>query len=130
MIKVNLTKDADYPVSATALKKRLREFLTKEGIVSDSLVSVSLVGKREMQKLSQKYLRDREEHAVFAFPESEVRGRFIYPDNAIRLGEIIVCVPQAVNEAADKGLLTENYIGELIEHAALHLLGKNHDFVS
>jgi rRNA maturation RNase YbeY len=128
MIKIYVKKQADYPVSAVKIRQRLREFLRKSGIVSDSIVNIALVGKKRMSDLSRRYLKGKDGiHNVLSFTESEIKGKFVYPnDGMIRLGEIIVCYPKAFEEAKKEGKLIEDKVYELIEHGARHLLGEHH----
>ena len=128
MIQVYLSKQSNYPISSPKLKKRLKEFLTEQGIVSDSDVYVSLVGEKKMLDLSKKHLNeDNVLHNVLSFTEDEVKGKFVYPpENIIHLGEIIVCYPKAFQEARSEGKLIEEKVWELVKHGAYHLLGKHH----
>lgn len=128
MITVNVSKQSNFPVKSSLIKKRLRDFLTKEGIVSDCLVSVAVVGKEKMLELGKKHLNDKILHNVLSFTESELKGNFIYPpDGRIYLGDIIICYPKIVDEAKDEGVLIDQKACELVEHGALHLLGKHHE---
>jgi len=128
MIKVNVSKQSNFPVKSSLVKKRLREFLMKEGIVSDCVVSVAIVGKEKMLKVGKKHLKDKILHNVLSFTESELKGSFVYPpDGKIYLGEIILCYPKIVEEAKDEGSLIDERVCELVEHGALHLLGKHHE---
>lgn len=134
MIKVNVSKQSNFPVKSSLIKKRLRDFLTKEGIVSDCVVSVAIVGKAKMLEISKKHLKDlaaqagKVLHNVLSFTESEIKGNFIYPpDGKIYLGEIIICYPKVLEEAKEEGVLIDERVSELIEHGALHLLGKHHE---
>lgn len=134
MVKVNVSKQSNFPVKSSLIKKRLREFLVKEGIVSDCVVSVAVMGKEKMLEMGRKHLKDvhgrpdKVLHNVLSFTESEIKGGFIYPpDGKIYLGEIIICYPKAVEEAKEEGVLIDERVSELIEHGALHLLGKHHE---
>lgn len=134
MIKVAVVKQSNYPVKSAAIKNRLKSFLIKEGIVSDCEVSVALVGEKKMLDLSKKYLKDvygrpdNSLHNVLSFTETEIKGSFVYPpDGKIYLGEIIICYPEAVEEAKKESVLIEERVCELVEHGAMHLLGKHHE---
>ena len=128
MIKVSVTKQSNYPVKVSVIKKKLTEFLAKNGIVSDAGVSVAIVGEAKMLEIGKKYLRDKKLHNVLSFVPNEVKGGFIYPpDGRIHLGEIIVCYQQAVREAKKENVLIDERIYELIEHGAFHLLGIHHE---
>ncbi len=134
MIKVNVSKQSNFPVKSSLIKKRLREFLVKEGIVSDCVVSVAVVGKAKMLETGRKHLKDLPAqagkilHNVLSFTESEIKGDFKYPpDGKIYLGEIVICYPKAVEEAEEEGVLIDERVSVLIKHGALHLLGKHHE---
>ena len=121
MIKVDVVKQANYPVSSPKIKKRLREFLGKKGIVSDAQVEVAIVGVGEMRKI------DRKIHNVLSFTPDEAKKKFVYPPGGvIHLGEIIICFPKVVEEAKQEEKLIEEKVYELIEHGAEHLLGIHH----
>lgn len=128
MIIVNVSKQSNFPIKASMIKKRLREFLTREGIVSDCVVSVAIVGKEKMLEMGKKHLKDKILHNVLSFTESEIKGGFVYPpDGKIYLGEIILCFPKVVEEAKEEGTLVDGRACDLVEHGALHLLGKHHE---
>ena len=129
MIKIYVTKQSNFSVSSPKIKSSLKEFLSGEGIVSDSDVYVSIVGETKMLKLAKKYLKeDKILHNVLSFPANEARGEFINaPDNTIHLGEIVLCYPKIVEEASQDGVLIEEKVIELVLHGALHLLGKHHE---
>lgn len=129
MVKVLVSKQSNYPVSLPNLKKRLKKFLTKEGIVSDTEISVSLIGEQKMRELSKRYLGESETlHSVLSFPFLEGFPGFVFPpDGVIYLGEVVVCFPKAVEEAKRQGKLIEDKVYELVEHGAMHLLGKHHE---
>lgn len=128
MIKVNVSKQSNYPVSSALLKNKLKVFLTKKGIVSDCEVGIAIVGEAKMLELAKKYLNDGSLHNVLSFTENELKGNFVYPpDGKIYLGEIVVCYPQALEEAKKEGKLLDGKVYELVEHAAFHLLGIHHE---
>ncbi|HBB76568.1 rRNA maturation RNase YbeY [Candidatus Woesebacteria bacterium RIFOXYC1_FULL_41_14] len=128
MIKVLVTKQSNYPVKVPAIKKKLADFFTQKGIVSDAEVTVAIVGEKKMKEIGAKYLKDGKLHNVLSFVAEDVKGKFVYPpDDKIRLGEIIVCYPVAVKESIEEGVLIDERVYELIEHGALHLLGFHHE---
>ncbi|MCJ7805681.1 rRNA maturation RNase YbeY [Patescibacteria group bacterium] len=129
MIKVNVAKQSNFPVDPSKLKKAISEFLTKNGIVSDAEVSVAIVGEKRMLELGKKYLHDSGSgvHNVFSFTTDELPGKFVFPpDNIIHLGEIVICFPKVVEEAKKEGVLIDDKVKELAEHACLHLMGVHH----
>jgi rRNA maturation RNase YbeY len=127
MIKVYITKQTNFPVRTTPIKKKLSGFFTRNGIVSDAEVSIAIVGEKKMAETVKKYLKDGKLHNVLSFTPTEVKERFAYPPGApLQLGEILVCYPVATKEASQENKLVDDKIYELIEHGALHLLGIHH----
>ena len=128
MINISVTKQSNYPVKVSVIKKKLAEFMAKNGIVSDAEVSVAIVGEKKMLEIGAKYLKDKKLHNVLSFVPNEVKGSFVYPpDGSIQLGEIIICYPLAVKEAGEGNVLIDERVYELIEHGAFHLLGIHHE---
>jgi rRNA maturation RNase YbeY len=136
MVKVSVTKQSNYPVSTTEIKKKLSTFLAKQGIVSDAEVSVAIVGEKKMLQIGAKYLKDpsaplgasKKLHNVLSFTPNEAKANFVFPpDGIIHLGEIVVCYPIAVKESGVENVLVKERVYELIEHGALHLLGIHHE---
>lgn len=133
MIKILISKQSGFAVSSPVIKKKLANFLAKQGIVSDSEVSVAIVGEKKMMEIGATYLKDKKLHNVLSFTPGEENftdktSSFAYPnDKTIYLGEIIVCYPEAVREANASGKLIDERVYELIEHGSLHLLGVHHD---
>ena len=127
MIKVFVTKQSNYPVNATEIKKKLAAFFQKSGIVSDAEVSVAIVGEAKMLEIGKKFLKDGKLHNVLSFTPTEAKGFVFPPDGVIHLGEIVVCYPEAVREAGIENVLTKVKVYELVEHGAMHLLGIHHE---
>lgn len=126
MVKVYITKQSNYPVKVTEIKKKLAKFFLKSGIVSEAEVSVAIVGETKMMDIGKKFLKDGKLHNVLSFTPTEASNFVLPPDGIIHLGEIIVCYPVAVREAGLENVLTQVKVYELIEHGAMHLLGIHH----
>ena len=128
MVKVSVVKQSNYPVGAAKIKKKLANFLVGQGIVSDAEVSIAIVGEKKMLEFGRTYLKDNLLHNVLSFTPTEVKGKFVYPnDGLIHLGEIVVCFPKVVTEAKEEDMLIDDKVYELVEHGALHLLGIHHE---
>lgn len=128
MVKVDVIKQTNYPVSTAKIKKKLADFFVKKGIVSEAEVSVAIVGEKRMLDIGKEYLGDKSLHNVLSFTPDEASERFVYPpDGRLHLGEIVICYPLVVAEAKKEGRLIEEKALELVEHGAMHLLGIHHD---
>lgn len=127
MVKVNVSKQSNYPVSGVKVRKFLQDFFKQNGIVSEAECHVSFVGEAKMKALGKKYYRkDSKIHNVFSFVESEVSD-FKHVDKIMHLGEIVVCFPIVLKEAKIENKLIEEKVLELVGHSALHLLGIHHE---
>lgn len=127
MIKINVSKQSNYPVSGIKIRKFLQNFFKENGIVSDAVCDVVLVNETKMLQLAKKFYKDTKLHNVFSFVESEV-VKFQKPSvSMINLGEIVVCFPVAIKEAKIEEKLIEEKVLELVEHGGMHLLGKHHE---
>ncbi len=127
MIAVFVTKQSNYPINKSDIKRYLTTLLEQSGIVSNTKVSVAIVGEKKMLDISRKYLKDNKVHSVLSFTYGEVVDKFTFPpDGSTHLGEIIVCYSKAKGEAKVEGKRVEEKIQELVEHGALHLVGIHH----
>src|SRR3989344_3791182 len=128
MVKVLISKQGNYPVKSSDIKKKLKAFFENHGIVSDAEVSVAIANESRMLALGKSYLGDNKLHNVLSFTPDETKKKFVFPpDGVIHLGEIVVCYPVAINEAKVENVLTDEKVYELIEHGAMHLLGFHHE---
>jgi len=127
MIKVKIAKQSNYPVSGVKIKRELIKTLKENGLVSNAHVSVAIVNESKMLEVSKKY-KDKKLHNVLSFPFQEKKDNFEYPnDGIIRLGDIVVCFPLALEEAKKENMLIDDKVIELVNHGAMHLLGTHHD---
>ncbi len=136
MVKINISKQSNYPISGVNVRKFLQDFFKINGIVSDSECHVSFVGEAKMKLLGKKYYhkqslvssdgKDNKIHNVFSFVESEVID-WKHPSSLMQLGEIVVCFPIVLKEAKMENKLIEEKVLELVGHSALHLLGIHHE---
>lgn len=127
MVKINVSKQSNYPISGVKVRQFLQNFFKDHGIVSTADCHVSFVGEAKMKTLGKKYYKkESKTHNVFSFVESEAT-EWKNPDKIMHLGEIIVCFPVVVEEAKKENKLIEQKVLELVEHSALHLLGIHHE---
>jgi rRNA maturation RNase YbeY len=128
MIKVHVKKQSNYPVSTPKLKEKVESVVSGGGVVSDADVWISLVGKKAMYKIAEKFLGEKNKlHTVLAFCDNEVEGKFVYPDETIHLGEVVVCFPLVRQKAKEENKRIYDKVEELVEHGTQHLIGIHHD---
>lgn len=129
MIKVDVKKLSNYPVSTVKIKKVLQNALESYGLKTDAYVSVAIVGGKKMTEIALIYLKEKNVvHNVLTFSSSDTKTTFRYPPkHLLDIGEIVVCYPKAKEEAIREGILVEDKVLGLIEHGASHLMGHHHE---
>lgn len=127
MIDVKLTKQGNFAVSAKKIKEVIQKTLQENGIVSESIVDIAIVGKEKMDELNEKYYKDEVyEHPIFTFPEGTGEEFIFPPDGKLYLGQIVINYPMAVETAREQNKLIDDVVLSLAEHGSLHLVGIHH----
>ena len=97
--------------------------LTAEG-VGEVEVGVVLVDAFEMQELNREHRGKDEPTDVLSFPIDEDEGLV----GVTRLlGDIVICVPVLVQQAADNDVAVGDELVDLLAHGTLRLLGHDHE---
>lgn len=99
------------------------------GIKANYEIDVSLVGDEDIQTINREYRKiDRVTDVIsFAFEDDKSDISRIKGDEVPRLlGEIFVCVPQALRQAKEIGNSPARELTFLFVHGLLHLLGYDH----
>ena len=124
-VKVLLYVESRYKVSRKRIKKAIDDVLTSNSVSSTVEVSVAIVGDRKMRALNKKYRNLDKTTNVLSFPQSEGQT-FQTPDDASRLGDIVISYPQVIKESARDEMLVDDKVDELVIHSMKHLLGIHH----
>ena len=102
--------------------------LVMEGFTTDAEVSVTLVDNERIRELNSQYRNIDKETDVLSFPLG-VDG--VYDVNLdtgdAQLGDIVLSIPKALEQADAYGHSLEREIGYLTVHSMLHLLGYDHE---
>jgi probable rRNA maturation factor len=88
----------------------------------DAELSLVLIGNREMQKLNAGYRRKDYPTDVLSFP---VEGKV--PAEISLLGEVIISVEKAAQQARERARTLEKEMVTLLIHGIVHLLGYDHE---
>ena len=99
-----------------------------EHINSKPEISVCFVDNDEIKKLNKKFRSIDKETDVLSFPMIEFNSQpkdFLIKKN-ILLGDIIISLPKAFEQAKEYGHTIEREIAFLTAHGILHLLGYDH----
>ena len=113
------------------VRRIAQKVLKAEGVAPPYEVSLVFTDSKTVQSLNRDYRGVNEPTDVLAFymlPQKEADSSFaLPPDGVIRLGEVIISYPQAVEQAKEQGHSTEQELALLIIHGILHLLGYDHE---
>lgn len=129
MITVFFQTESHFPVD----RKKVIDAVVGEleqTIKRQAEVSVSVVGDRRMRQLNRTYRNLDATTDVLSFalndPAEEGEPFVEVPDGILRLGDIVVSYPQAVEEAAFDNKMVDDQIVFLVLHGLNHLLGIHH----
>lgn len=129
MIVVHIYSSSRYQVDKQNIEDRVTQLLKTQG-VADAQVDISIVGSRKIIELNEEKMGHQGETDVLSFPQHEKKKFDDFPmPNGLppHLGDIVVCFPFAVKEAAKFGRMVDEQIGMYVEHSVMHLLGYHHD---
>ncbi len=125
----NRQKAVKIPTGMNLLVRRAcHAVLVYEKFEGSAEVSVSFVTNEEIQKLNNQYRNKDSATDVLSFPLGE---NGVYDVNestgAKLLGDIVISVEKAVEQAATYGHTLQREMGFLTVHSMFHLLGYDHE---
>jgi probable rRNA maturation factor len=102
--------------------------MAAEDVASDVGVEVVLADSATVQDLNRLYRGRDEPTDVLSFATSEVEVAFIEgPEAGPSLGEVVVCLPVAAQQALEAGHDLKGEITHLLVHGLLHIMGHDHE---
>ena len=130
-VKVVITKDKDVkvPTGVRLLVRRCcTAVLVLENFEGSAEVSVTFVDVEEIRRLNKQYRNIDRPTDVISFPLGENGVYDINMDTGAKLlGDIVISVPHAIDQAERYGHSLQREIGFLTVHSMLHLLGYDHE---
>lgn len=109
------------------LLENLLQFLAKQmDIPSHAEISVIIVDNQKIKQLNQTYRNLNEATDVLSFPLQEDH-QLLEMNIPLALGDIVISVEKAKEQAIAYGHSFERELGFLLVHGFLHLLGYDHD---
>lgn len=112
-------------VQADWLTAIARITLEHEG-VSDCQLSVVITDDAEIHALNRQYADEDKPTDVLSFSQEEGEEFAAIPDEARRLGDVIISLETAERQAAEAGHDLDAEVAHLLTHGVLHLLGYDH----
>ncbi|NLK72197.1 MAG: rRNA maturation RNase YbeY [Clostridiales bacterium] len=101
--------------------------LNEENIISDNIeISVSFVTNEEIKELNTMYRNKNTVTDVLSFPQFENAEQINGDESIICLGDVVISLEKAKEQALDFGHSNEREIIYLIVHSIFHLLGYDH----
>lgn len=95
--------------------------------VNDAVISVQIVDDDMIQQLNQQYRQIHQPTDVLSFPQFEAdEEKISLPGQPLPLGDIVISLPRAKQQATEFGHPLERELGFLAVHGFLHLLGYDH----
>ncbi|HRN96141.1 MAG TPA: rRNA maturation RNase YbeY [Candidatus Levybacteria bacterium] len=122
---IQIYVESRYKLDRKRIKQTVEHVLKQKGITGPTEVSIAIVGSRKMRTLNNTYRNIDKATNVLSFSQMEGEAT-VMPDSTLILGDVIVCYPVAVEDAARDNMLVDRKISELVEHGLLHLLGEHH----
>lgn len=125
----NEQKEADVPRGIRLLIRRCcNAVLQQENFGADAEVSITFVDNEAIHELNARYRNVDRETDVLSFPLGE---NGVYDENldtgAKLLGDIVISIPKAMEQAKEYNHSLQREIGFLTVHSMLHLLGYDHE---
>lgn len=116
--------DAQYEFSDRALLERAARFtLDREAAPADAEMTIVLSDDAQLRELNKQYLGIDAPTDVLSFPADDE----LDPETEVPyLGDVIVSIPRALEQAQAAGHSVEEEAQLLVVHGTLHLLGHDH----
>lgn len=118
------------------IRTAVMEALQRNKVFGKVEIGVNIIGDRKMHELNRKYrgIDSTTDILSFALEDSTQSnlqhiprvGFVAAPDNWLRLGDIVISYPQALEDASFEGISVDEELRTLVEHGINHLLGINH----
>ena len=120
-------------VNRSLLRDLMRATLDQENLDAPAEVSLTITDDARIQEMNRQYRQVDAPTDVLSFPllsddDLSGAGEFVTaPDGVIHLGDVVVSLPRAREQAADYGHPLKREVGYLVVHGLLHLLGYDHE---
>lgn len=119
--------ESEFSIPEDLLEHAAQEVLRHESESADVDLSIVLTDNARLHELNLNYLGVDSPTDVLSFPASETDGSEIDPETGTRyLGDILISIPRAQEQADAAGHPLESEVQLLIVHGMLHLLGYDH----
>lgn len=108
---INVISSSRYKISRRIIKHEAGLYLGEKGKSINGVLNIVFVGKNKMKAVATTYKNEPVALPVLSFKYDDVNS----PSGL--LAEIIICYPQAVLLAAERGKRVDDMINYLVKHA-------------
>ena len=136
MINIIVSSDPRYNINKAGIRAAVSEILGRLRISGRIELGINIVGDRKMHELNRKFRGLDATTNILSFALEDPNpvslqhiprvGFVASPDRWLRLGDIVISYPQAVEDASLDGISVDEEIRNLVEHGLNHLLGFHH----
>lgn len=136
MVNIIVSSNPRYSVNKALIRQAVLETLHKHRISGKVEIGINIVGDRKMHELNRKFRDIDSTTDILSFALEDPYpmnlahiqriGFVAAPDSWLRLGDIVISHPQAVEDASIDGVSVDEVIRDLVEHGVKHLLGVHH----
>ena len=114
-------------VNYKLIENVISEALKYEGVSDNTEISVTIVDNEEIRKINNKFRNIDRATDVLSFPLIDFDNEDLPNDGSkIYLGDIIISIERAKEQANEYGHSLDREVGFLTAHSMLHLLGYDH----
>jgi probable rRNA maturation factor len=121
-ILIRRERNLRLPVSAAAVRRAVRRTLEAEASRKDCSVSVVLAGEGTVARLNASFRGVARATDVLSFSA----GHLDPETGLVHIGDIVISLPRAAEQAAARKAPLEHEVLLLAVHGTLHLLGHDH----
>ena len=126
-MQVLFDNSTDTPIDEELIKRVIAETLHYENITDNAEISFSVVDNREIHEINKKHRNIDSATDVLSFPLIDFNIESLPSDGSVvYLGDIIISIERAYEQAEEYGHSIERELGFLTAHSMLHLLGYDH----
>lgn len=124
---VNISVGSRFLVNRKSIRQTVADSFQKHNIAT-AAVDISVVGKRKMKELNKLREKDGPTNVLSFTQRDPTEGQtFPLPETEIpHYGDIVLCYPVLIQEAAKKNKLVDDLINYYVDHSIYHLLGKHY----
>jgi len=108
------------------LKKVIETTLRHLDVKQDCEIGIACVDLDQSHQLNLEYRRKDKPTNVLSFP-SEIPEEILPMLAARPLGDLVICIPVVLQEAAEQYKVPVEHFTHMLVHGTLHLLGYDHE---